>query len=111
MVKTHVKFFVSYAHLDQKLAEKLLKLLRTQMAPSAKYEFDLWDDRAIIAGEKWRDEIQSALAESDIGLMLVSPAFLGSEFITAEELPVFVGNEARPAIPVELRPSASRITT
>jgi hypothetical protein len=103
MVKTKVKFFVSYAHLDEPACVKLLKLLQIQMAPSANYEFELWDDRAILAGEAWKREILQAIDESDIGLLLVSPAFLGSPFITNEELPKFVGDESKPAIPVELQ--------
>ena len=103
MTKTKVRFFVSYAHNDKSSCERLLKLLKTQMAPSAKYEFELWDDRAILSGEKWRDEILNALEKCDLGLLFVSPAFLGSSFITTEELPAFIGNDTKPAIPVEIQ--------
>lgn len=103
MVKTKVRFFVSYAHFDEVLCVRFLDLLRVLMAPSARYEFELWDDRAILAGEAWKREILQAIAESDVGLLLVSPAFLGSEFIGDEELPGFVGDESKPAIPVEIQ--------
>jgi len=73
------------------------------MAPSAKYEFQLWDDRAIITGEPWEQEIGRAIDESHLGLLLVSPAFLGSEFVSANELPRYVGSESKPAIPVEVQ--------
>ena len=102
MVKTEIGFFVSYAYKDESACIKLLELLQTQMAPSAKYHFRLWDDRAILPGEQWEREIERALAEADLGLLLVSPAFLGSPFITAKELPHFVGNERKPIIPVEV---------
>ncbi len=101
MVKTQVRFFVSYAHIDESAGSRLLDLLRVQMAPSAKYDFRLWDDRAILTGELWEEEILQAIAESDLGLLLVSPAFLSSKFITDHELPRFVGNESKPSIPVE----------
>ena len=38
-----------------------------------------------------------------LGLLLVSPAFLGSEFITKKELKAFVGSVAKPVVPVMLR--------
>ena len=102
MVKTKVTFFVSYAHLDEAACVKLLNLLQIQMAPSAQYEFKLWDDRAILVGQSWEQEILQAIDESDIRLLLVSLAFLGSNFITRQELSKFVGDEAKPAIPVEI---------
>ena len=102
-MKTQINFFVSYAHNDLDSCERLLELLRVQMAPSAKYEFQLWDDRLIIAGEAWKDEIEKAIAECHLGLLCVSPSFLGSEFITNKELPAFVGDAGKAAIPVEVQ--------
>lgn len=102
MIKTKVRFFVSYAHHDKRECMRLLEQLKVQMGPSARYEFELWDDRAIMTGEAWKREILQAIDGSDIGLLFVSPAFLGSEFIGKEELPRFVGDEAKPAIPVEI---------
>ncbi len=103
MTRTKVRFFVSYPHLDEFLCSKLLKMLQIQMAPSARYEFELWDDRAILAGQAWKREILQAIEESDIGLLLISPSFLGSPFITNEELPNFASAGVRPAIPVEVQ--------
>lgn len=102
MPKTQVLFFVSYAHQDKIACGKLLDQLRIQMAPSAKYDFQVWDDRAILTGQLWQQEIMRAIAGSDLGLLLVSPSFLGSEFITDKELPRFIGNQSKPAIPVEV---------
>ena len=67
---------------------------------------DLWQCRKhILVGEKWHDSIQAGLAESDIGLLMVSPAFLASKYVREHELPKFVGAEAvKPLIPVGLAP-------
>lgn len=102
MAKAKVRFFVSYAHFDERECVRFLELLKVQMAPSARYEFELWDDRAILVGETWKREIRQAIDECDVGLLLVSPSFLASEFIGNEELPQFVGDESKPAIPVEI---------
>jgi len=62
----------------------------------------LWRDSAIFVGELWDREIHDALDKCDLGLLLVSPAFLVSDYITREELPRFVGSETKPVIPIML---------
>ena len=103
MVKTRVNFFVSYAHRDEEACGKLLEQLRIQMTPSAAYDFQLWDDRAILVGQQWEQEIMQAITACNLGLLLVSPSFLGSDFITDKELPRFIGSDAKPVIPVEIQ--------
>jgi formylglycine-generating enzyme required for sulfatase activity len=47
----------------------------------------LWDDSQIAAGSQWRPAIKAALAEAKVALLLVSDAFLASEFVMGEEVP------------------------
>lgn len=102
-MKTPIHFFISYAHDDQRFADDLVRRLRQQMTPSRAYEYTLWRDTAILVGERWYDEIIQAIEGCDVGLLLVSPAFLGSTFIDREELPRFIGRAAKPIVPVMLR--------
>jgi hypothetical protein len=104
-----IQFFVSYAHANTRLADDLLRRLVEQLGPSSRYEYQLWRDPAILAGEFWDREIHQALDTCDLGLLLVSPAFLASEYVTREELPRFVGNKAKPIIPVMLEPVDFRL--
>lgn len=99
-----VHFFLSYAHADRSVADDLILRLRQQMKPSRAYEYTLWRDTAILVGERWNDEIVQAIEACDVGLLLVSPAFLGSDFIDSEELPRLTGNKGKPIVPVMLRP-------
>jgi len=104
--KRVVRFFVSYAHEDKELAEKLMKQFRIQFKPSRRYELQLWVDRDILVGSHWHASIQDAIRDCDFGLLLVSPSFLGSEYIGDNELPHFVGDGKKPVIPVGLVPVA-----
>ncbi|MBI5282179.1 MAG: TIR domain-containing protein, partial [Candidatus Solibacter usitatus] len=100
--KQVVRFFVSYAHKDEALTDRLLETLGTEFGASKRYDLDVWKDSKIPLGEKWHESIQHAIADCDFGLMLVSPAFLGSKYIGESELPQFVGDgpNRKPLLPV-----------
>lgn len=98
-----IKFFISYASENRELATGFLEKFSVQVAPSEKYEYILWSDIKILVGETWHEEIQRALEECDLGLLLVSPEFLGSEYINKHELPKFVESDAKPLIPIMLK--------
>jgi internalin A len=46
-----------------------------------------WSDRDIEPGARWHNEIQEELDCAKVALLLVSPAFLASSYITSNELP------------------------
>lgn len=99
--KRVVRYFLSYAHDDGKLPDKLLTELDKQLRACKDYTFQRWQDTHILPGEKWHEEIQKAAKECDFGLLLVSPAFLGSKYIGEHELPLFVSG-VKPCVPVGL---------
>jgi hypothetical protein len=98
-----IQLFVSYAHADDAYSKAFIEEFREMCAPSKRYEYVFWQDTGILPGEKWKEAILDALRNCDLGLLLISPAFLGSKFIEAEELPGFVGEKAKPIIPVMLK--------
>ena len=98
-----IAFFVSYARADRRSADTFLQRLNEQLAPSKRYAYTCWRDTGILVGERWHDEIQQGLAACQLGLLLVTPAFLASEYITQHELPRYVGDGAKPIIPVMLK--------
>lgn len=78
------KVFLSYAHAD----EPWRKLVAQQLGVLEKQGLlDLWDDRKIRAGKDWHAEIHAEMSSAKVALLLVSPAFLNSDFILREEVP------------------------
>ena len=48
---------------------------------------NLWDETRIQAGQKWREEIKTALSGAKVAVLLVSPDVPASECIAEGELP------------------------
>ncbi|NIS60502.1 MAG: TIR domain-containing protein [Proteobacteria bacterium] len=102
--KRKVELFVSYARSNKNLARNFLDRFKEYVAPSRRYEYIFWQDSKTLVGEEWHEAICEALGRCTVGLLLISPAFLGSKYISKHELPKFVGNSAKPLIPIMLQP-------
>ena len=99
--KQTINFFVSYAHEDDELNEKLLKHLKQYLNIAKDYNFTVWRDTDIVVGANWREQIQVAIDNCHFGLLLVSPTFLYRDYIQENELPLLL---EKGAIPIALRP-------
>ena len=99
-----IEIFYSYSHKDEALRDELdthLALLRRQKLITG------WYDRAIEGGEEFDPKIAEHLNNAPIILLLVSPAFLASDYCYEKEMMRAMerheANETR-VIPIILRP-------
>jgi uncharacterized protein YjbI with pentapeptide repeats len=104
------KLFISYSHEDAKWLERV----RVHLKPLERdYDIEIWDDTKIRAGSDWRQEIEKAIQNAKVALLLISADFLASDFITQEELPTLLEAAKRDGariIPLLLRPSRFKDT-
>ena len=77
--------FISYAHEDRKWVEELNKFIVPWIRNK---RIKLWEDSKISIGSKWKDEINYALDEANVAVLLVTKDFLNSQFIVNYELPI-----------------------
>jgi hypothetical protein len=76
------KVFISYSHLDKDFLNDIQRHFKPFLS-----QIDYWDDTKIEPGQKWKEEISSAIAETKVAILLVSTDFLGSDFIRPMNCP------------------------
>jgi Cdc6-like AAA superfamily ATPase len=99
-----ISIFISYAHEDEKLCERLIVHLANLQDQGV---IAHWYDGRILPGQLWDDTIKAQLASAKIILLLVSADFLASRYVKDVELPAAIGrHEAQQAyvVPVILSP-------
>jgi serine/threonine protein kinase len=83
MPTSPIRVFVSYAHAN----DVVHKAFGDSLAAAARQgAFEYWDDTKIESGAGWDTIIREELARADVALLLVSNAFLSSEYCSQVEL-------------------------
>src|SRR5262245_23363500 len=67
--------------------DRLLEMLRPLTRQA---HFSIWSDQEIKAGENWHERIKTQMVQAKAVVLLVSPAFLASDYIATNELPVLL---------------------
>jgi hypothetical protein len=99
--------FISYAHKDDQLW--LDTLLSHLSWLQRQHGINIWTDRNIEVGARWHETIQSELDRAKVAVLLVSPDFLASSYITNDELPKMLQaaeSEGMTIFWIPVRPSA-----
>src|SRR6478752_4375200 len=68
--------FVSYSREDADWVRRFEVMLQPLVNGQG---LDLWWDDRIAAGDRWRPELETAIARTRLALLLVSPDFLGPD--------------------------------
>lgn len=79
--------FLSYSHKDaqeKELLETHLGVLQTVG------RLEIWSDDRIEAGGEWETEIDHAIANSSVAVLLITASFLSSPFINTKEVPALL---------------------
>lgn len=86
------RIFISYSHHDAAWLQRLHVHLKPLVRKNA---IDIWDDTRIRPGMDWRREINQALSNTTMAVLLVSADFLASDFVIDNELPVLLDGAAQ----------------
>jgi hypothetical protein len=92
MPEDSVEIFCSYAREDETLRQEFEASV-VQMR--RKKQIDVWHDKRISAGDRWRDQIDEHLDSADIIALFVSRDFLASDFSYEKELSRALEREAK----------------
>jgi len=104
-----LKPFISYAHEDEAFKDALLEHLAGLQRRGL---IQPWHDRLIEVGSEWRESIGTSLNGFDLALLLVSRAFLASDFIHSVEIKHLLERRKREGIrvvPIIVRPCAWKL--
>ena len=93
-----VGVFISCAREDG----EWLRRFQVMLKPVVGDRLDVWSDDRIGVSADWRAELDTAIRQAGVALLLVSPDFLASDFIKNEELPALIRADVRLA-PVLVR--------
>jgi len=88
------RIFISYAHSDNTSTDPdrrwLDRLLEMAAPLHMSNAFDLWTDKRLTAGVDWKNALDQELQAASAAVVLVSPAYLASQFICENELPLLL---------------------
>ncbi|MGE5344019.1 MAG: tetratricopeptide repeat protein [Candidatus Omnitrophota bacterium] len=81
------KIFISYSHEDKAFKDMLVKQLKVLELEG---NLDLWEDSRIETGIDWFPEIEKAINNAHIAVLMISAGFLTSNFIKGKEVPTII---------------------
>jgi tetratricopeptide (TPR) repeat protein len=93
------RIFVSYSHRGRG-PEWKAALLRSLQVFERQHLLDVWEDGKIRVSSYWEDDIEQAMDEAQLAVVLLTKEALESEFILTKELPRLSERQQRDKLPV-----------
>jgi hypothetical protein len=87
--KQKLQAFISYSHSDASYLDRLNLHLKPL---ERRYDFVIWSDQRLKAGDRWQSEIERNIDAAEVIVLLVSADFLASDFVMDNELPRLLRN-------------------
>lgn len=86
-MKREIRIFVCYAHRNQKTATEFIERFKDYVSPSKNFKYIFWRDVELLVGQDWNHQIEQNLKDCDCAILLLSTAFLNSNYIKKIEIP------------------------
>ncbi len=103
MEKDKLEVFISYASYDNRSDDPekrwLDRLVQCLQPLDLEGHIAVWEDTKLQLGSNWTQQIHDAIEHAKVAILLVSPAFLASEFIRSQELPKLLKKADMDSIP------------
>jgi TIR domain len=87
-----LRIFCGYAHEDKALFEQLKTALAVPIRQEA---VSVWHYGDLLPGAQWESEIERELNTADIILLLISPAFIASDYCWSKEMQWAIARNTR----------------
>jgi tetratricopeptide (TPR) repeat protein len=87
--------FISYSHKDEVWKDRLVTHLAGLEQTG---RLRTWNDRLIRTGQIWLEEIEAAMEQASVAVLLISPDFLASKFIQTREVPRLLERRAKEGV-------------
>lgn len=100
--------FISYSHKDEAEKDELVSHLGVLQGGGL---LEVWVDDRIGAGSDWAEDIDQAMAQARVAILLITRNFLNSKFIVETEVPHLLKRrrgEGLTVFPIIARPCAWR---
>jgi hypothetical protein len=79
------RVFIGYTRCDQRFLDRLMVHL-----DHLKRRIDIFTDKRIRPGDKWRVELRRALSRATVAIVLISADYLASAYVKQTELPALL---------------------
>lgn len=76
--------FISYSHQDY---DEFKRFKGHLTSVERAFGVSFWSDERLNAGDYWSEQISQKILEANIHILLLSPGFIGSDYIWNHELP------------------------